>query len=109
MGVPWAEYWTKLPTVITGGDVPDLAWMHDTRGERLHHAIFCYHSTDFISANKPIDWPDAFDKLQVVAFNTVVSAISSRLGARWSVCQQDHARRGKAGNAHGKHHAGRID
>ncbi|MFN8491337.1 MAG: extracellular solute-binding protein [Caldilineaceae bacterium] len=67
-GVPWAEYWTKLPTAITGGDPPDLAWMHDTRVHAFAARDLLLPLDDFISANKPVDWPDAFYKSQVQAF-----------------------------------------
>ena len=67
-GVPWGEYWTKLPTAITGGDPPDLAWMHDTRVQAFASRDLFLPLDDYIAANNLIDWPDAFYKTQVDAF-----------------------------------------
>nr|NIP22737.1 extracellular solute-binding protein [Phycisphaerae bacterium]NIW97115.1 extracellular solute-binding protein [Phycisphaerae bacterium]NIX26552.1 extracellular solute-binding protein [Phycisphaerae bacterium] len=30
-GIPWGDYWTKMPTQLAAGAVIDMMWMHDTR------------------------------------------------------------------------------
>ena len=67
-GVPWAEYWTKLPTTITGGDAPDLAWMHDTRVQSFASRDQLQPLDDYIQTKAPDGWPDEFYESQVKAF-----------------------------------------
>lgn len=67
-GIPWADYWTKLLTAITGGDAPDLAGMHDTRVQSYAARDLLLPLDDYISTNPPVDWPQAFYPSQVDAF-----------------------------------------
>ena len=50
---PWADYWTKLQTVMAGGAVPDVIWLHYTR-------IAEWASKDVV---KPLDDLLAADKI----------------------------------------------
>jgi len=67
-GVPWDEYWTKLPTQLAGGAPIDLAWMHDTRCKTFAANGWLTPLDDFIAAFPPPGWPDEFYPSQVKAF-----------------------------------------
>jgi len=67
-GVPWDEYWTKLPTSITGGDAPDLAWMHDTRVQSFASRDMLVPLDEYIKKSPPDGWPQEFYQSQVEAF-----------------------------------------
>ena len=67
-GVPWGEYWTKLPTQLAGGAPIDLAWMHDSRGKTFAANGWLLPLDDFIGAFPPPGWPDEFYPTQVAAF-----------------------------------------
>jgi len=61
-GVPWSEYWTKLPTLLAGGTPPDLAWQHQSRGKVFTAKGWSMCMDDWIAAYPPDGWPDDWSK-----------------------------------------------
>ncbi|MEM7129063.1 MAG: sugar ABC transporter substrate-binding protein [Chloroflexota bacterium] len=57
-GIPWGEYWTKLPTLMAAGTPPDMAWQHQSRGEVFPSKGWSIELTDYIEAYPPDGWPD---------------------------------------------------
>ncbi|MBV7337046.1 extracellular solute-binding protein [Chloroflexi bacterium TSY] len=64
-GVPWGEYWTKLPTQIAGGDPPDLAWQHQSRGTVYPDKGWAVSMQSFIDAHPPAGWPDDWEPFMI--------------------------------------------
>jgi len=67
-GVDWNTYWTKLPTMLAAGDVPDLIWMHDTRNETFAAKGMLLPLDDYIKKLPPLGWPYDFYPSQVLSF-----------------------------------------
>jgi multiple sugar transport system substrate-binding protein len=67
-GIPWDEYWTKLQTTVAGGAQLDMCWMHDSRAKSYADLGMLKPLDDYIAADPPEGWPDAFYKSQVEAF-----------------------------------------
>jgi multiple sugar transport system substrate-binding protein len=57
-GIPWADYWTKLPTLMAAGTPPDMAWQHQSRGKVFPNKGWSVDLTDYIAAYPPDGWPD---------------------------------------------------
>ncbi|MEM7535458.1 MAG: sugar ABC transporter substrate-binding protein [Chloroflexota bacterium] len=57
-GVPWGEYWTKLPTLMAAGTPPDMAWQHQSRGKVFPDKGWSVDLTDYIETHPPDGWPD---------------------------------------------------
>ena len=57
-GVPWGEYWAKLPTLLAAGTPPDMAWQHQSRGEVFPSKGWSVCLDDYIDAYPPDGWPD---------------------------------------------------
>ena len=55
---PWNDYWTKLQTVMAGGAIPDVIWLHSTR-------VAEWASKDVV---KPLDDLLAADKIDPKEF-----------------------------------------
>lgn len=64
-GVPWGEYWTKLPTIIAAGNPPELAMQHCSRGTVFPAKGWAVDLTDYISVLPPDGWPDDWAKTAV--------------------------------------------
>jgi multiple sugar transport system substrate-binding protein len=67
-GVDWNTYWTKLPTMLAAGDVPDLIWMHDTRNQTFAAKGMLLPLDDYIKKLPPLGWPYDFYPSQVASF-----------------------------------------
>ena len=67
-GVPWGEYWTKLPTQLAGGAPVDMAWMHHTRAKTFAANDWLLPLDDLLASFPAADWPDKFYESQVEAF-----------------------------------------
>ena len=67
-GIPWADYWTKLQTAVAAGSQLDMCWMHDTRNQSYADLGLITSLDDYIAANPPQDWPQAYYPTQVDAF-----------------------------------------
>ena len=60
-GVPWGDYWTKLPTQIAGGDPPDLAWQHQSRGWVYPDKGWSHSMQQYVESHPPDGWPDDWE------------------------------------------------
>lgn len=67
-GVPWDDYWTKMPTQLAGGADIDMMWMHDSRCKTFASNGWLTPLDDLVDAFQPIGWPDEFYPSQVSAF-----------------------------------------
>ncbi|RIK36594.1 MAG: hypothetical protein DCC55_26860 [Chloroflexi bacterium] len=67
-GVPWGEYWTKMPTQLTAGAPVELMWMHDSRCQTFAANGWIVPLDDFLASFTPPGWPDEFYPSQVEAF-----------------------------------------
>lgn len=67
-GIAWDEYWTKLQTTVAGGAQLDLAWMHDSRSQSYAALGMLMPLDEFIAADPPEGWPEAFYPSQVDSF-----------------------------------------
>ena len=67
-GVPWGDYWTKMPTQLAAGAEVDMMWMHDSRCKTFAENGWLAPMDDFIASFGPIGWPDEFYPSQVEAF-----------------------------------------
>lgn len=67
-GVPWSDYWTKMPTQLAAGAEIDMMWMHDSRCKTFAANDWLAPLDDFIESFPPIGWPDEFYPSQVTAF-----------------------------------------
>ena len=64
-GIPWAEYWTKLPTLMAAGTPPDMAWQHQSRGKVFPAKGWSVCLDDYIAVYPPDGWPDDWAKASV--------------------------------------------
>lgn len=53
--VPWNEYWTLLESGATGGDMPDVFWMHSNESQKYMAGEVLLDLTDKIEASTEID------------------------------------------------------
>ncbi len=67
-GIPWGDYWTKMPTQLAAGAVIDMMWMHDTRAPSFANNGWLMPMDELLNAYTPPDWPDKFYKSQVESF-----------------------------------------
>ena len=52
--VPWGEYWTMLEAAATGGDLPDVFWMHPNEIQRYMDNDMLLDLTDMIAADPQV-------------------------------------------------------
>ena len=64
-GIPWSEYWTKLPTLMASGTPPDMAWQHQSRGKVFPAKGWSICLDDYIAQWPPDGWPDDWAKASV--------------------------------------------
>ena len=76
-GVPWGEYWTKLPTLLAAGTPPDLAWQHISRGKVFPHKGWSVNFDPYIEAYPPDGWPDDWweTSVEVLSYEGSVYAL----------------------------------
>lgn len=67
-GVPWGDYWTKMPTQLAAGAEIDLMWMHDSRAKTFAANGWILALDDFLASFMPPGWPDEFYPSQISAF-----------------------------------------
>ena len=53
--VPWNEYWTLLEAGATGGEMPDVFWMHSTYSQRYMSNDILLDLTDKIESSEKIN------------------------------------------------------
>ena len=53
--VPWNEYWTLLESGATGGDMPDVFWMHSNESQKYMANDILLDLTDKIAESDVID------------------------------------------------------
>lgn len=53
--VPWNEYWTLLESGATGGDMPDVFWMHSNESQKYMANDILLDLTDKIAESDKID------------------------------------------------------
>ncbi len=68
-GIPWDEYWTKLPALLAAGSPPDLAWQHCSRGQVFPAKGWSLCLDDYIQAYPPDGWPDDWWEASVNAMS----------------------------------------
>ena len=59
--VPWNEYWTLLEAGATGGEMPDVFWMHSTYSQRYMSNDILLDLTDKIESSEKVN-PDNYYK-----------------------------------------------
>ena len=57
-GIPWGEYWTKLPIVMAAGTPPDMCWQHCSRSQVFPAKGWLLPLDDYIEIAPPDGWPD---------------------------------------------------
>jgi len=57
-GIPWGEYWIKLPTVMAAGTPPDMCWQHCSRSQVFPAKGWLLPLDDYIEIAPPDGWPD---------------------------------------------------
>lgn len=53
--VPWNEYWTLLEAGATGGEMPDVFWMHSTYSQRYMSNDILLDLTDKIESSEKVN------------------------------------------------------
>ena len=53
--IPWNEYWTLLEAGATGGEMPDVFWMHSTYSQRYMSNDILLDLTDRIESSERIN------------------------------------------------------
>lgn len=53
--IPWNEYWTLLEAGATGGEMPDVFWMHSTYSQRYMSNDILLDLTDKIAGSEKIN------------------------------------------------------
>lgn len=55
---PWEEYWTKLEAAATGGEMPDVFWMHTNEFSKYASNEMLLDLTDLEGTNGYKDYPE---------------------------------------------------
>lgn len=67
-GVPWADYWTKMPAQLAAGAEIDMMWMHDSRCQTFASNDWLLPLDDYLDSFPALGWPEEFYPSQVKAF-----------------------------------------
>ena len=56
----WSTYWTMLEAGASGGDMPDVFWMHSANAQKYMDANLLLPLDDYIAADDAIDLENYF-------------------------------------------------
>lgn len=59
--ITWDEYWTLLEAGASGGDLPDLFWMHINEAQKYMDAGMLLDMNDYIAADDAIDLDNYYE------------------------------------------------
>ncbi len=59
--ITWNEYWTLLGAGASGGELPDVFWMHINEAEKYISADMMLNMDDYIAANEDIDLSNYYE------------------------------------------------
>ena len=59
--VNWSDYWTLLEAGATGGELPDVFWMHSNVAQKYMENDILLDLTDYIDASEKIDMANYYD------------------------------------------------
>ena len=59
--ITWNEYWTLLEAGASGGEMPDLFWMHINEAEKYMAADMLLNMDDYIAADENIDLSNYYE------------------------------------------------
>ncbi|MBQ3266205.1 MAG: sugar ABC transporter substrate-binding protein [Ruminococcus sp.] len=59
--ISWVEYWTLLEAGASGGEMPDVFWMHINEAQKYMRAEKLLGLNDFIAADDAIDLSNYYD------------------------------------------------
>lgn len=61
--ITWNEYWTLLESGASGGELPDVFWMHINEAEKYMAADMLLNMDDYIAADEAIDLSNYYEGL----------------------------------------------
>lgn len=61
--VPWDGYWTLLEAGATGGDMPDVFWMHSNESQKYMEGEVLLDLTDKIAESQDIDFNNYYEDI----------------------------------------------
>lgn len=59
--ITWNEYWTLLEAGASGGEMPDVFWMHINEAEKYMSADMLLNMDDYIAADEDIDLSNYYE------------------------------------------------
>lgn len=59
--ITWTEYWTLLEAGASGGEMPDLFWMHINEAEKYMSADMLLNMDEYIAADDSIDLSNYYE------------------------------------------------
>lgn len=59
--ISWDEYWTLLEAGASGGELPDVFWMHINEAQKYMEADMLLNLNDYIAADDAIDLDNYYD------------------------------------------------
>lgn len=59
--ITWNEYWTLLEAGASGGELPDVFWMHINEAEKYMSADMLLNMDDYIAADEDIDLSNYYE------------------------------------------------
>lgn len=59
--ITWNEYWTLLEAGASGGEMPDVFWMHINEAEKYMSADMLLNMDDYIAADEAIDLSNYYE------------------------------------------------
>lgn len=57
----WGSYWTMLEAGVSGGEMPDVFWMHSNNAEKFMGADVLLNLNDYIESDDTIDMSNYFE------------------------------------------------
>lgn len=57
----WGSYWTMLEAGVSGGEMPDVFWMHSNNADKYMNAGVLMNLNDYIAADEAIDMDNYFE------------------------------------------------
>ena len=70
---PWTEYWTKLEAAATGGEMPDVFWMHTNEFSKYASNDMLLDLTELEGTNGYKDFPESL--IQLSSFKNKVYGV----------------------------------
>ena len=59
--ITWNEYWTLLEAGASGGELPDVFWMHINEAQKYMEADMLLNLNDYIAADDAIDLSNYYE------------------------------------------------